>query len=135
MSAHLHVTTKISVDRHFQYFAAHHLRCTPFNMSYRLPPNAAPSSQGSVSDSDSCDDASDWASSLGEALHTQSLFDETILPTAGKAVEYDLATHGFDLRALCEKLGLEDYGRMRLINWIRKEVGGALSFVLGVDRG
>ncbi|KAL7425061.1 hypothetical protein Q5752_000749 [Cryptotrichosporon argae] len=71
-------------------------------------------------DSDSEDDrVSDWASSLGDARRTTSLFDTTVHASPEAALAYDRATHGFDLRAQAGGSGV--YGWVRLVNWIRKE--------------
>ncbi|KAK4686534.1 type I protein arginine methyltransferase, partial [Tremellales sp. Uapishka_1] len=91
-------------------------------MSYKVSIPRAPASDisddSSVSDDGGC---SDWASSFGEALHTKSLFDDVVLPTPEKALEYDLTNHKFDFKSTYEKFNLDLYGRMRLINYIRKK--------------
>ncbi|OWZ43844.1 protein arginine N-methyltransferase 3 [Cryptococcus neoformans c45] len=90
-------------------------------MSYKLT-SAAPlsiSSSSSVSSNDSDDRCSDWASSFGDARQTKSLFDDTILPTQELALQYDQDNWDFDLKEVCEKLGLDMFGRIRLINLIR----------------
>jgi protein arginine N-methyltransferase 3 len=89
-------------------------------MSFQIPANAAPSDSGSDSASDD-GGCSDWASSFGEARHTQSLFDTSTHASPEAALAADKAAHGFDLNATTERLGLDLYGRMRLINLIRKE--------------
>jgi protein arginine N-methyltransferase 3 len=92
-------------------------------MSYRVPVARAPSSAGTSSESDSDERCSDWESSLGDARQTQSLFDSTVLPTPEAALEHDRSVHQFDLSRFVEDKGLDVYGRMRLINHIRKTVG------------
>ncbi|WVR08113.1 hypothetical protein IAU60_005159 [Kwoniella sp. DSM 27419] len=92
-------------------------------MSYKVtgaqaPPPASVSSGSSVSDEDE-DRFSDWASSLGEARHTKSLFDETVLPSPEAALEHDANIWDFRLGEVCENLGLDILGRIRLINLIR----------------
>lgn len=67
----------------------------------------------SVSSDDGC---SDWASDFGAALQTKSLFDDTLLDSPEAALKYDQETHGFNLR----DRKLDMYGRLRLINCIRK---------------
>lgn len=37
-------------------------------------------------------------------------------------MEHDAAQHGFDLRAFAKKASLDDYGVIRVINYIRAEV-------------
>lgn len=89
-------------------------------MSFTIPANIAPPSD-SGSDSGSDDGGcSDWNSTLGDALRTQALFEDTVYPTAQEALAAD-AAKGFDLAAVSAKLGLDLYGRMRLINWIRRD--------------
>lgn len=93
-------------------------------MSYKVTSAAPPSisSSSSVSSDDSDDRCSDWASSFGDARQTKSLFDDTILPTQELAVQYDRDNWNFDLKEVCEKLGLDLLGRIRLINLIRNAV-------------
>lgn len=90
-------------------------------MSYKVTSAAPPSisSSSSVSSDDSDDRCSDWASSFGDARQTKSLFDDSILPTQELAVQYDRDNWDFDLKEVCEKLGLDLLGRIRLINLIR----------------
>lgn len=89
--------------------------------TYRLPPNAAPSSSGS--DTDDLDDGcSDWASSFGEARRTKSLFDDTVHASPELAMKHDASLHRFDLDAVCKDRELDMYGRIRLVNLIRRDV-------------
>ena len=105
-------------------------------MSYRLPPSAlagisataTPSNPSSGSETD--DHLSDWASSLGAALRTKSLFDDLFFPTPEAALRHDEAKYGFGFKEVSERLGLDLYGRMKLVNWIRKEVRGSSGFML-----
>lgn len=99
-------------------------------MSYRVPVARAPSSAGTSSESDSDERCSDWESSLGDARQTQSLFDNNVLPTPEAALKHDRSVHGFDLSRFVEDKGLDVYGRMRLINYIRKEVSARVEAVL-----
>ncbi|KAI9638963.1 S-adenosyl-L-methionine-dependent methyltransferase [Dioszegia hungarica] len=88
--------------------------------TYRLPPNAAPSSSGS--DTDDLDDGcSDWASSFGEARRTKSLFDDTVHASPELAMKHDASLHRFDLDAVCKDRELDMYGRIRLVNLIRRD--------------
>lgn len=57
-----------------------------------------------------------------ELRPTKSLFDATVLDSPEDAVAYDVKTHGWDLKARAKKIGLDVYGRMKLVNWIRREV-------------
>ncbi|WVF68467.1 hypothetical protein IAT40_003233 [Kwoniella sp. CBS 6097] len=93
-------------------------------MSYKVtaPPPAddrSDCSSASEEEDDDDDRVSDWASSLGEARQTKSLFDETVLPTPEAALEHDANIWDFRLGETCEKLGLDMFGRIRLINLIR----------------
>lgn len=104
-------------------------------MSYKIPNTAniqdfSGSSSGSES-VDSDDGCSDWASDFGEALKTKSLFDAEVLSTPEECIAYDKKAHGVDIRELKEKLGLDVYGLMRLVNSIRKEVSTTWSRMLG----
>lgn len=89
-------------------------------MSFQIPAHVAPPSDSgsdSASDDGGC---SDWASSFGEARHTQALFADGSHASPEAALTADKAA-GFDLNATAERLGLDLYGRMRLINWIRRD--------------
>ncbi|KAL1406590.1 hypothetical protein Q8F55_008296 [Vanrija albida] len=86
-----------------------------FQVSAHAPP---PSDSGSDTDSDD-GRCSDWASSLGEARRTKDLFGDKVHASPEEALAAAKAA-GFDLAATSERLGLDLYGRMRLINWIRK---------------
>ncbi|KAK8849623.1 hypothetical protein IAR55_004958 [Kwoniella newhampshirensis] len=101
-------------------------------MSYKItvpitteapPPSRDDARSSSCASSDSGvdddDNYSDWASTLGEALRTKSLFDETVLDTPELALAYDGEVWSFDLGKECERLGLDMFGRIRLINLIR----------------
>lgn len=61
-----------------------------------------------------------------EPRPTKSLFDQTVLETPEEAVAYDAKTHGWNIKDGAKKLGLDVYGRMKLVNWIRREVGAAV---------
>ncbi|TXT12809.1 hypothetical protein VHUM_01210 [Vanrija humicola] len=86
-----------------------------FSVSAHAPP---PSDSGSDTDSDD-GRCSDWASSLGEARRTKDLFSDKVHASPEEALAAAKAA-GFDLAAASERLGLDLYGRMRLINFIRK---------------
>ncbi|KAI5450050.1 hypothetical protein NCC49_003812 [Naganishia albida] len=82
----------------------------------------------SVSSSSSSESASgsvtfsDWASSLHGALRTLSLFDDSLLDSPQDAVAYDARVHAFDLDQVLARLSFkDDYARIRLVNYIRKE--------------
>ncbi|KAG8711639.1 hypothetical protein FRC11_002266, partial [Ceratobasidium sp. 423] len=61
---------------------------------------------------------SDWVDE--DDTPTKSLFDETVLPNALKAVAHDKETHGVDIVELGNNLKLDFLKRVRLINYIRK---------------
>ncbi|KAI0045880.1 S-adenosyl-L-methionine-dependent methyltransferase [Auriscalpium vulgare] len=93
-------------------------------MSLRLPATPVRSEAGSDDGSQSSvDDAeetwSDWLSDSGRLC--KSLFDDKTFPSAADSLKYDKDTHGFDLSTACQRLGLDFHGRIRLINYIRKE--------------
>lgn len=90
----------------------------------RTPSVSSNSSSGS-SDTADAESAtfSDWASSLHGAHRTLSLFDDSLLDSPQDAVAYDARVHGFDLDQVLATLSLkDDYARIRLVNYIRKEV-------------
>ena len=92
-------------------------------MSYRIPvATLAAISDGDAS-SDGEEDDNEWVSSVGPGRQTKSLFDETIFPSPEETLKYDEDKYGFALRDVGARLGLDVYGRMRLVNWIRKIVG------------
>jgi protein arginine N-methyltransferase 3 len=84
-------------------------------MSRRL--STSESSSGSEND-----DFSDWDESLQPAIPTKSLFDATTHSTAEQALEHDRKVWGWDLLEQVERLRLDDYGRFRLINFVRRKV-------------
>ncbi|KAJ9106082.1 hypothetical protein QFC21_001221 [Naganishia friedmannii] len=85
-------------------------------------PSVSSASSGSSSESAESANFSDWASSLHGAYRTQSLFDDTLLDSPKEAIEYDARVHGFNLDEVLAKLSLkDDYARIRLVNYIRKE--------------
>lgn len=93
-------------------------------MAYRIPSSSlqnVPDDDASSSGAES-DRLSDWASSLGEALQTKSLFTDRVFSSPDEAVAFDTKEHGFNVKEESQKKGLDLYGRMRLINWIRREV-------------
>ncbi|EPT00251.1 hypothetical protein FOMPIDRAFT_1023851 [Fomitopsis schrenkii] len=64
----------------------------------------------------------DWVSDSLENRPCKSLFDQDkTFPSVPEALNHDKSTHGVDLDAICSKLSLDPYQRIRLINWIRKE--------------
>jgi protein arginine N-methyltransferase 3 len=100
-----------------------HCCCILNTMSYRIPSSSLDIQDDDGSSSGGEEDRlSDWASSLGEALQTKSLFSDRIFPNPEAALAYDTQEHGFDIKAESQNKGLDLYGRMRLINWIRREV-------------
>lgn len=105
-------------------------------MSYQIPSSSLNLQDDDGSSSGGEEDRlSDWASSLGEALQTKSLFSDRTFPNPEAALASDFKEHGFDLKAESQRKNLDLYGKMRLINWIRREVGHALCSTAGVQRG
>lgn len=82
----------------------------------------------------------DWVSDSLENRPCKSLFDQDKeFPSVTESLNHDKLAHGVDLDAICSKLctssrlgvfnpslipliALDSYQRIRLINWIRKEV-------------
>ncbi|PPQ78739.1 hypothetical protein CVT25_010742 [Psilocybe cyanescens] len=98
-------------------------------MSVHLPPPASVADIVSNSDTDSAlsdseDDNDqtwdDWVSDSNEQQETKSLFDENVLPSVERALAYDSKTHHFNLDDFCKTLSLDFHGRVRLINYTRK---------------
>lgn len=78
----------------------------------------------SASSSSASDDgASAWVSDIGGS-RTVSLFDSKEFSNVQEALEHD-KTQGYDLVREGERLGLDLYGRMRLVNLIRRDVSVA----------
>jgi hypothetical protein len=93
-----------------------------------MPTSSRSTASSSETGSDR-EDFSDWASSLHGARRTQSLFDaDTVLDTPEECLEYDERVHGYNVQKEGERMGLDDYGRIRLINYIRREVSEVSSF-------
>ncbi|CAM9453354.1 unnamed protein product [Ectocarpus sp. 6 AP-2014] len=76
------------------------------------------------------DEWSDWED---EDIPARSLFEDKLLPSAKarsafcalEALKYDSDTYDFDLFALRTKLGLDFYGCVKLVNYVRTEVSSA----------
>ena len=121
-------------------------------MSIRLPrPQTIPDpeetiesgSSSSESEGDEDQNWDDWVSDSNEQQECRSLFDEAVLPSVEAAVKHDISTHSFDINEFSSKLGtsvvlhpgmscgqpcalnvtgFDFHGRVRLINYIRKNV-------------
>ncbi|KAJ2919153.1 hypothetical protein MD484_g1262, partial [Candolleomyces efflorescens] len=98
-------------------------------MSIRLPrPQTIPDpeetlesgSSSSESEGDEDQNWDDWVSDSNEQQECRSLFDEAVLPSVEAAVKHDISTHSFDINEFSSKLGFDFHGRVRLINYIRK---------------
>lgn len=100
-----------------------------------MPTSSRSTASSSETGSDR-EDFSDWASSLHGARRTQSLFDaDTVLDTPEECLEHDERVHGYNVQKEGERLGLDDYGRIRLINYIRREVSQVSEvYEVGSDR-
>ncbi|ORY34837.1 S-adenosyl-L-methionine-dependent methyltransferase [Naematelia encephala] len=95
-------------------------------MSYQLKSSTSASaayddhSGSSSSSSESDDGVSDWASSLGDALRTKSLFDDSIHPSPEVSLAYDVDKWRYNLKEEVKRLEVDLYGVMKLVNLIRK---------------
>ncbi|KAF8993501.1 protein arginine N-methyltransferase [Cyathus striatus] len=97
-------------------------------MSVRLPaperiaqPDSDIESDSASSSSD--DDDQNWDDWVSDSLTKQecrSLFEDKIFPSVQEALGHDKAVHGFDLDVVCSNLSLDFHGRVRLVNYIRK---------------
>eukprot|EP00903_Cladosiphon_okamuranus_P008475 g8142.t1 len=65
------------------------------------------------------DEWSDWED---EDIPARSLIEDKTLPSAKEALKHDVDAHGFDLLAIGTKLGLDFYGCVKLVNYVRTEV-------------
>ncbi len=83
----------------------------------------SPSFSSVSSDDNNNDDFSDWAEPLESAAVTKSFFDETSHPSAEAAVEHDKTVWKWSLLEVVGDLKLDDYQRIRLVNWMREVVG------------
>jgi hypothetical protein len=120
-------------------------------MSLHIPLSASsaqpPSSSGSDTDSDSDQEWDDWVSDSADAQRCQSLFEpDKSFPTVEETLKFEKDVKGFDLETFCAalgklnfnpsyiesscKLGLDVYGRMRLVNFIRRTVSLLYDFCL-----
>lgn len=90
-----------------------------------MPRSRSPSSASSTGSSETGSDPenfSDWASSLHGAQRTKSLFDDTLLDSPEECLEYDERVHGYNVKKVGDALSLDDYARIRLVNFIRRTV-------------
>ncbi|KAF8635937.1 hypothetical protein AX15_000108 [Amanita polypyramis BW_CC] len=62
----------------------------------------------------------DWVSDSFVQPPCRSLFDDATFPSVEDAIHHDQATHGFNLDQICKKISLDIHGRIRLVNYIRK---------------
>ncbi|KAG7444182.1 S-adenosyl-L-methionine-dependent methyltransferase [Guyanagaster necrorhizus] len=93
-------------------------------MSFRLPVADVIDEDGlSQSSSDEDDDDQTWDDWVSDSARQpcRSLFEEKSFPSVEEALKYDNVTYGFDLNGTCAKLSLDTHGRIRLINYIRKQ--------------
>eukprot|EP00884_Botryococcus_braunii_P021036 jgi/Botrbrau1/7616/Bobra.0159s0065.1 len=77
----------------------------------------------SVSSSDAEDEELQWEGweEDTDGAPVKSLFDDVEFKTVEAALEYDAATHFFDLRQYCALEQLDEYNTIRLINYVRKQ--------------
>ena len=79
------------------------------------------SGESSSTGEDNDEDWNDWVSDEGDKRPCQSLFDGSSHPSADVALAYDKEKFGVDLQALVTRLRLDFHGRVRLVNYIRKQ--------------
>ncbi|KAF9046251.1 protein arginine N-methyltransferase [Panaeolus papilionaceus] len=98
-------------------------------MSIRLPPPTEfsepisdPETASVSSDDEDEEDQTweDWVSDSNSRQETKSLFEDKVLPSVEEALAYDKKAHGFDINETSKKLGLDFHGRVRLVNFIRR---------------
>ncbi|KIL67772.1 hypothetical protein M378DRAFT_975790 [Amanita muscaria Koide BX008] len=98
-------------------------------MSYRIKsfvgrdPDGQSSQVDSSEEEDLNDDDENWDDWVSDSLvqpPCKSLFDDTSFPSVEETLRYDETTHDFNLDRLCSKISLDIHGRIRLINYIRK---------------
>ncbi|KAI0322098.1 protein arginine N-methyltransferase [Amylostereum chailletii] len=107
-------------------------------MSHHIPASSTPVVSDNETDTDSSaagpeeeeETWSDWVSDSEQPC--KSLFEDKTLPSVADALAHDQTVHGFDLQAVSTKLALDFHGRIRLINYIRKENASA-SAVLALN--
>ncbi|KAI8986156.1 S-adenosyl-L-methionine-dependent methyltransferase [Trametes punicea] len=94
------------------------LRVTHIN-----PPPVDEHDVPNLSSSDEDDDQTwdDWVSDSFERRPCKSLFEDRTFESVQEALAYDEAAHGFSLKEVASRLALDQYQRIRLINWIRRE--------------
>ncbi|TPX66999.1 hypothetical protein SpCBS45565_g04114 [Spizellomyces sp. 'palustris'] len=64
---------------------------------------------------------------------TMCLFDECVFPSAFDAYEHMKNDHHFDLREVRDELGLDFYGSIKLINYIRKQTSLCRCYACGAE--
>ncbi|KAK0503663.1 S-adenosyl-L-methionine-dependent methyltransferase [Armillaria luteobubalina] len=93
-------------------------------MSLRLPVTDVIDEDGpGQSGSDEDDEDQTWDDWVSDSARQpcRSLFEERSFPSVEEALKYDNTTYSFDLSGTCAKLSLDTHGRIRLINYIRKQ--------------
>ncbi|KAJ3300423.1 hypothetical protein HDU76_006087 [Blyttiomyces sp. JEL0837] len=69
----------------------------------------------------------DWDEPI-ESERTMCLFDEVVLPSANDVVEHMRNAHNFDLTRIKAEMGLDFYGVIRLINFLRLKAAHTTCF-------
>lgn len=81
-----------------------------------------PASSSSEDDEDEADLTwEDWVSDSASKVSAKSLFDDSTFPSVEQCMEHDKSKYGVDVNNVVSNIGLDFHGRIRLINWIRKE--------------
>ncbi|KAK2465278.1 hypothetical protein APHAL10511_002632 [Amanita phalloides] len=83
-------------------------------------PDLTQDSSEQNTDDDVDEDWDDWVSDSIVQPSCASLFDDNTFPTVEDALLHDQSKHGFNLDQISKRLSLDIHGRIRLINYIRK---------------
>ena len=82
-------------------------------------------SRGDDDDDDDDDNWEGWAEP--EDAPTTDLFSARIFDSAAECLAYALSEHSLDLAAVVAELRLDIYGRVKLVNYVRKGIAAGTS--------
>ncbi|KAL2876785.1 Ribosomal protein arginine N-methyltransferase rmt3 [Colletotrichum sp. CLE4] len=93
---------------------------------------------GARADSDVSSDESDWDDAEPEEEEAQSfisLLDDTVFPDVDAMLSYCRTKHNFDFLAIRRRLGLDFFGTVKLVNFVRQRIydGAAMPETITVD--
>ncbi|KAI3552733.1 methyltransferase domain-containing protein [Colletotrichum lupini] len=93
---------------------------------------------GARAGSDVSSDESDWDDAEPEEEEAQSfisLLDDTVFPDVDAMLRHCRTKHNFDFLAIRRRLGLDFFGTVKLVNYIRQHIhdGSALPETISVD--